>query len=195
MLYAVHQGGVPPWGVHLQQGGVARGRGSSRGRGLGAGGQGTFQSSCHKLQYHMVLRPKGTSHSNTRSVHHKVEPGHVVNGICISPVETRDPNGCFIWCDPAWRIWSCLSVSRSVMTEEEILDLWVGRVYASPEERRSSIEECVVRAVCVRACVCVRVHVCVPACVWICGCVCVRACVRVHVCACVCVDLWVRVCA
>ena len=27
------------------------------------GGQGTFQSSCHILHYHMVLRPKGTSHN------------------------------------------------------------------------------------------------------------------------------------
>ena len=31
--------------------------------GSGQGGQGTFQSSCHVLHYHMVLRPKGTSHN------------------------------------------------------------------------------------------------------------------------------------
>ncbi len=31
-------------------------------RGVGGRGQGTFLSSCHILHYHMVLRPKGTSH-------------------------------------------------------------------------------------------------------------------------------------
>ncbi len=39
----------------VQQGG---GRGSSGGR-----GQGTFHPPCHILHYHMVLRPKGTSHN------------------------------------------------------------------------------------------------------------------------------------
>ena len=34
-----------------------------RGGQEGLGGQGTFQSSCHILHYHMVLRPKGTSHN------------------------------------------------------------------------------------------------------------------------------------
>ncbi len=40
------------------------GGGSGRGGGLvGGGGQGTFQSSCHILHYHMVLRPEGTLHN------------------------------------------------------------------------------------------------------------------------------------
>ncbi len=50
-------------------GGVWPGGGSGRGGvgggwGLGGGGQGTFWSSCHILHYHMVLRPKGTSHNH-----------------------------------------------------------------------------------------------------------------------------------
>ncbi len=49
---------VPPRG-----GGPASSRGRSEEGGLvGGGGQGTFQSSCHILHYHMVLCPKGTSH-------------------------------------------------------------------------------------------------------------------------------------
>ena len=48
-----HRGGVWPYG-----GGLGRGRG-----GRGGGGQGTFPSSCPILHYHMVLRPKGTSHN------------------------------------------------------------------------------------------------------------------------------------
>src|SRR4029434_265961 len=44
--------------------------------------------------------------------------------------------------------------------------------------------------VCVRLCVCVRVHACV--CVCVCGCVCVY--VHVCVCACVCVCVCVGVC-
>ncbi len=48
------------WGV----GGGVQGQG-----GLGVGvvrgrGQGTFHPSCHILHYHMVLRPKGTSHND-----------------------------------------------------------------------------------------------------------------------------------
>ncbi len=38
------------------QGALAGGGGFHR-------GQGTFWSSCHVLHYHMVLRPKGTSHN------------------------------------------------------------------------------------------------------------------------------------
>ncbi len=45
-------------------GGSGGGGGSLRGE----GGQGTLQSSCHILHYHMVLRPKGTSHNETREV-------------------------------------------------------------------------------------------------------------------------------
>ncbi len=46
--HAIHrEGGVP-----AGEGGLAGGR-----------GQGTFQSSCHILHYHMVLRPEGTSHN------------------------------------------------------------------------------------------------------------------------------------
>ncbi len=41
-------------------GGVWAGSGQG---GRGEGGQGTFWSSCHILHYHMVLRPKGTSHN------------------------------------------------------------------------------------------------------------------------------------
>ncbi len=50
-------------------GGSGWGRGLARG-GLsaGGGGQGTFWSSCHILHYHMVLRPKGTSHNNWNAV-------------------------------------------------------------------------------------------------------------------------------
>ncbi len=51
------------------------------------------------------------------------------------------------------------------------VDLWVGRVYASREERRRSIEECMVGGG-VRACV--------------------RACARVCVCGRVCVKMWVQ---
>ncbi len=55
----------------LSLGGSIRGGGSGRGRGVWQGegegrGQGTFQSSCHVLHYHMVLRPKGTSHNETK---------------------------------------------------------------------------------------------------------------------------------
>ncbi len=50
---------------------VPRGGGSGRRGGLGGGGgglgrgrgQGTFHPPCHLLHYHMVLRPKGTSHN------------------------------------------------------------------------------------------------------------------------------------
>ena len=54
---------------------LARGSASGRGGGsglqrsgdgvLGGRGQGTNQSSCHILHYHMVLRPEGTSHNET----------------------------------------------------------------------------------------------------------------------------------
>ncbi len=44
---------------------VGEGEGGPIGRGsYGGRGQGTFQSSCHILHYHMVLRPKGTSHND-----------------------------------------------------------------------------------------------------------------------------------
>ncbi len=44
------------------------GQGGFGGGGVGGGGpegrgQGTFPSTCHVLRYHMVLRPKGTSHN------------------------------------------------------------------------------------------------------------------------------------
>ncbi len=50
---------------HAVHGGGSRGRGSGGGgsrQGGGGGGQGTFHPPCHILHYHMVLRPKGTSH-------------------------------------------------------------------------------------------------------------------------------------
>ncbi len=55
-------------GVQPQVGeGVAEGRGLGQGVGGGEGvrerGQGTFHPPCHVLHYHMVLRPKGTSHN------------------------------------------------------------------------------------------------------------------------------------
>ncbi len=64
----------PP--VMWSLGGGVSGHGGSGHRGLvgeggsgwkgvqGGGGQGTFCSSCHILHYHIVLRPKGTSHNN-----------------------------------------------------------------------------------------------------------------------------------
>ncbi len=57
MLHAVHRGGSAAGGSASSRGGSGWGRGV-RGR-----GQGTFQSSCHVLHYHMVLRPRGTSHN------------------------------------------------------------------------------------------------------------------------------------
>ncbi len=67
ILLAVHggswggsgQGGV--WLGGSGQGGVWLGGGGGLARGVQ--GQGTFKSSCHILHYHMVLRPKGTSHN------------------------------------------------------------------------------------------------------------------------------------
>ncbi len=52
--------------VQQGEGGLVGGGGSSRGRGLreGGEGEGTFHLPCHILHYHMVLRPKGTSHNN-----------------------------------------------------------------------------------------------------------------------------------
>ncbi len=57
--HAVQGGGVLATGA-VQAGGGRLGRV----RGLGVRGQGTFPSTCHVLHYHMVLRPKGTSHNN-----------------------------------------------------------------------------------------------------------------------------------
>ncbi len=50
-------GGGVQWGKGgpVGEGGLAGGRGR---------GQGTFQSSCHILHYHVVLRPEGTSQTN-----------------------------------------------------------------------------------------------------------------------------------
>ncbi len=59
-------------GVQLQ-GGLGRVRGvGGGGGGWGGGGgrgrgQGTFHLPCHILHYHMVLRPKGTSHNDHRA--------------------------------------------------------------------------------------------------------------------------------
>ncbi len=50
-------GGVP---------GGGGGSGGERGGGWG-GGQGTFHPPCQILHYHMVLRPKGTSHNQVHS--------------------------------------------------------------------------------------------------------------------------------
>ncbi len=58
--------------VHGERGGLVRGGSGWGGSGQGGlargvcmgGGQGTFQSSCHILHCHMVLRPKGTSHNH-----------------------------------------------------------------------------------------------------------------------------------
>ncbi len=57
VLLVLHQSCCPR-GVH---GGVWLG--GVWPRGVPQGGQGTFWSSCHTLHYHMVLRPKGTSHN------------------------------------------------------------------------------------------------------------------------------------
>ncbi len=54
------------------EGGLAGGVGSGRGRGdlagggglVGGGVQGILHPPCYTLHYHMVLRPKGTSHNN-----------------------------------------------------------------------------------------------------------------------------------
>ncbi len=43
--------------------GLGRGVGGAEGVGGRERGQGTFHPSCHILHYHMVLRPKGTSHN------------------------------------------------------------------------------------------------------------------------------------
>ncbi len=71
-----HGGSTSSRGVLLGKGGSYRGR-----------GQGTFQSSCHILHYHMVLRSEGTSHNKVprsplktshseqrRTVYHGAEP-------------------------------------------------------------------------------------------------------------------------
>ncbi len=54
--------------------------GDGEGVGEGGGGQGTFHPTCHLLHYHMVLRPKGTSHNETAHPHlsHLSAP---VNGV------------------------------------------------------------------------------------------------------------------
>ncbi len=57
---------LPPQVMLFVDGGV-QGAGGSRvgdsgGRGLGRG-QHTFHAPCHVLHYHLVLRPKGTSHN------------------------------------------------------------------------------------------------------------------------------------
>ncbi len=65
LLVMLSIGGYPAMGGLPLAGGPMGERGSHRGRGgpIGGRGQGTFQSSCHVLHYHMVLRPKGTSHN------------------------------------------------------------------------------------------------------------------------------------
>ena len=59
--HACHRKGLMVGGRGSLAGGVQQGEGGL----AGGGGQGTFQSSYHILHYHMVLRPKGTSHNET----------------------------------------------------------------------------------------------------------------------------------
>ncbi len=68
--HAVQGGGFLPLvgGSCLWQGGSCLQQGE--GALVGGGGQGTFQSSCHILHYHMVLRPKGTSHNDKKGAAH-----------------------------------------------------------------------------------------------------------------------------
>ncbi len=64
----------------MGEGGLAGGGGSSRGRGVWqGGGQGTFQSSCHKLHHHMVLGLKGL---RTITLLHWIATVRCKQGIC-----------------------------------------------------------------------------------------------------------------
>ncbi len=69
----------------MGEGGLVVGGGSGRGEGGLAGGRGagTFQSSCHILHYHMVLRPKGTSHNRPGShqVRHALDSTQSMAGL------------------------------------------------------------------------------------------------------------------
>ncbi len=59
--------GVRAWG-----GVWGRGLGEGKGEEVRGRGQGTFRLPCHILHYHMVLRPKGTSHlaiNESQSLH------------------------------------------------------------------------------------------------------------------------------
>ncbi len=76
-----HLCGVPASG----KGGSTSGMG--RGSGRGEEGQGTFQSSCHQLHYHMVLRPKGTSHNDPEGL----EPQKPSPWRTHSPGQTQRP--------------------------------------------------------------------------------------------------------
>ncbi len=49
-------------------GGGGLGAGGSGGRGFRGQGQGIFHPPCHILHYHMVLRPKGTSHNHENTL-------------------------------------------------------------------------------------------------------------------------------
>ncbi len=74
--YAVCKGGPQGRGVWLQ------GRAGHGGR-CSTGGQGTFWSSCHILHYHVVLRPKGTSHNNI----FRVQRLGLVERICVTTTQ------------------------------------------------------------------------------------------------------------
>ncbi len=72
-------GGVWPQGVS------GRGRGLGRGKGVeGGGGMGHFIHLCHILHYHMVLRPKGTSH-NENVVPKPVQTLQKIHFTCLNP--------------------------------------------------------------------------------------------------------------
>ncbi len=80
-------------------GGFGQGEGGLGRGGLGEG-QGTFHLPCHVLHYHMVLRPKGTSHNNA------AEGGRgdqsTAKRSCPLPYPYAAPDVC----DP--HPWSCL---------------------------------------------------------------------------------------
>ncbi len=72
-----NSGGV----VQAGEGGLVRGGGLAEGGGWGrgtavGGGWGTFYPPCHVLHYHLVLRPKGSSHNKPDTSSTRGFPSH-----------------------------------------------------------------------------------------------------------------------
>ncbi len=136
------------------------GGGSSRGR-----GQGTFQSSCHILHYHMVLRPKGTSHNKEIQTQAQSALGPRTQHESVIPCEIQGH-------------WVKQHTRQGTHPTRDTHRSWMPRVRV---------------CVCVRVCVRVRAHTCVmcaSVCVTSSDCVCASMFASsVCVCVCVCV-LW-----
>ncbi len=109
------------------------GGGSTTGGSTTGGGvwpEGIFHSSCHTLHYHMVLRPKGTSHNQLtqRTQDHRFD----LEGIRFGSWSNWKANLFFGRCAPADRLEGSCTLSRSRENSGK-----VGSVLTSRVQRRS----------------------------------------------------------